>query len=135
MFASFRWIISPVVLWCALLWWHGWGVVRLGVGSVTVFRSVYGFGYFVLGVVLLGAVARLWPGAGAPLWRLTMVVTGSGIALAQVWLVYLIRAVPPSLDTWMVALLGIAIASILPRLLPDGLLRRWLVAERRTAGR
>ena len=135
MFTPIRWTVSAAVLWCALLWWHGWGAVRLGAGSVMVFRAVYGFGYFLLGVVLLGAVARLVPGAGAPLWRLTMVATASGIALVQVWLVYLVRAVPPSLDIWMVALLGIAIAAILPRLLPAGVLRRWFVAERRAPGR
>lgn len=126
-----RWSITAAFLWCALLLWHGVGAARLGGESATVFRAVYGFGYFAFGVVMLGAVARLWPQAGSNLWRPVMLASASGFALVQVWLVHVTRAAPLNLDTWIAAVLGLAMAALAPRLLPDAWLRRWLASERR----
>jgi hypothetical protein len=135
MAAPARWTISAVLLWCALLLLHGFGTVRFGGESSVVFRAVYGFGYFVFGAVMLGVVARLWPQAGAPVWRPLMLASTAGLALVQVWLVHVSRAVPMNLDTWMAALLGIAIAAIVPRLLPSAWLRYWLATEGRVPGK
>jgi hypothetical protein len=131
MSSPLRWTITAAFLWCALLWWHVFGVVRLGGESATVFRAVYAFGYFAFGVAMLGAVARLWPQAGATLWRPVMLASASGLALAQVWFVHVARAAPLNLDTWMAAVLGLAVAALAPRLLPVAWLRYWLVSERR----
>lgn len=135
MATSGRWTISTAFLWCALLCWHGFGALSLGGESAPVFRAVYGLGYFVFAVTMLGAVARLWAHAGAPLWRPVMLVSAAGFALAQVWIVHLVRGAPLRLDTWMAALLGIAIAAIAPRFLPAAWLRSWLNVEHRGSGR
>jgi len=102
--------------------------------SATVFRAVYGFGYFLSGVAMLGAVARLSPRAGMPTWRLVMLTSGSALALAEGWIVHMAQASPIRLDNWMAAVLGLVIAAVVPRLLPFAALRYWLAAERRVAG-
>jgi hypothetical protein len=133
--APARWTTTAVFCWCALLLWHGFGAVRFGGDSSVVFRVVYGFGYFIFGAVVLGVIARRWPQMGAPLWRPLMLASTAGLALLQVWLVHVSRAVPLSLDTWMAALLGIAIAAIAPRLFPSAWVRYWLAMERSTRGK
>lgn len=132
MASPLRWTITAAFLWCALLGWHGIGATRLGGESVAVFRAVYGFGYFAFGVAMLGAVSRLWPQAGAALWRPVMLASAASLALAQVWLVQVTRAAPLNLDTWMAAVLGLAVAALVPRLLPNAWLRLWLGTDRRS---
>jgi len=102
--------------------------------SVTVFRAVYGFGYFALGAAMLGAVARLRSQAGMPTWRLVMLTSGSALALAEGWIVHMVQAAPMRLENWMAAVLGLVVAAMVPRLLPFAALRYWLAAERRAAG-
>lgn len=60
-----------------------------------------------------------------------MLASAAGLALVQVWLVHVTRVAPLNLDTWMAAVLGLAVAALAPRLLPGAWLRHWLVTERR----
>lgn len=82
------------------------------------------------GLLLLGAIARIWPRANPPLWRFAMLALGAALAGAGMWLLYRGGRLP-RLEIWMAALLGLACAAILPRLLPESVLRRWFGMERR----
>mgnify|MGYP001591475324 CR=1 FL=1 len=91
----------------------------------------YGAGYFVFGVLLLGAVSR-WRRAGSPaLWRPFMLSLGSLAAVLEIW------SQPPGavagalLDRWMLALLALLAVALLARLLPNHITRSWLDIDRR----
>lgn len=86
------------------------------------------------GVVLLGAIARLAPGAGPSLWRPGMLMGGTLSMVLGMWLQSRVGGPPMTLDLGMAGLLGLAVAALLPRLLPETATRRWLGMERRVAG-
>lgn len=78
------------------------------------------------GVFLLGAIARWQPGWPAPYWRLSFLGAGLALAASGLWLVH--RRL--TLDDLAAPLLGLAIAAILSRVLPAGLVWRWLGRDR-----
>lgn len=91
----------------------------------------YSAGYTVFGVLLLGAVARWWRVGSPLLWRPLMLSVGALAAAVEIW----IRpngdfAVAP-VDRWMLALLSLLIVALLARLMPNGMIRRWLGVDRR----
>ncbi len=91
---------------------------------------LFGGGFFVTGVLLLGTVAR-WMRNGPPaLWRPLMLGLGSLAAAGELALLP-----PPDgialADLWMTALLGLLACAILARLLPDAVNHVWLGLERR----
>lgn len=90
----------------------------------------YALGFFVLGVLLLGAVARLWRKGSPALWRPLMLSVGSMAAAVEVALLPVAPGQHP-VDLWMTALLGLVAAALLARLLPDRLNRAWLGIDRR----
>jgi len=100
-------------------------------GTSTTFQLVYSFGYFVFGVAVLGAVARVWPQLMPPMWRLIALASAASLGLVEFWAHGAITGKPLNLDTWAAALLGIAVAAMAPRLVPPTLLRRWLDQDRR----
>lgn len=79
------------------------------------------------GVFLLGAIARWQPGWPAPYWRLSLLGAGLALVAIGLWLVH--RRL--TLDDLAAPLLGLAIAAILSRVLPAGVIRRWLGCDRR----
>ncbi len=79
------------------------------------------------GLFLLGAIARWQPGWPAPYWRLSCLGTGLVLAALELWVVH--RRL--TLDDLAAPLLGLAIAAILPRVLPAGVIWRWLGRDRR----
>ena len=81
----------------------------------------------VWGVFLLGAIARWRLGWSAPYWRLSLLGAGLALAAFGLWLVH--RRL--TLDDLAAALLGLAIAAILPRVLPAEIVWRWLGRDRR----
>jgi len=100
-------------------------------GSDTAWRSAHGFLYAAFGVVLLGALARRFPDAGANVWRSLTLVVGAAAAGIGLWFTQGSMRTPPSFDAWMAALLGLALAVMFPRWLPTSATRRWLGLERR----
>jgi len=92
-------------------------------------------GYAVFGTVLLGAVSRWWRRGSPLVWRPVMLSAGAICAGAEIAL----RGAkgPPGwlVDQWMVALLGLLIAAIAARLLPERLPRRWFGFDRRAGDR
>ncbi len=102
-----------------------------GVSEAPLFKWLYALAYLGFGIILLGAVARLHAGAGAVIWRPTMLVVGALFAALDIWLLQQWSGIPMRLEDWMAALLGLAVAAILARLLPEHLLRLWLGIERR----
>ena len=91
--------------------------------------------YAGVGMVLLGALARQLPHARPHVWRVLALVVGAVAAGLGLWLTQPTLRAPASIDAWMAALLGLAIAAILPRWLPAPVTRRWLGIERRQAPR
>jgi len=95
------------------------------------FKWAYALVYCIFGVLLMGATARLLSAAGPVLWRPTMLVAGALLAALELWLVQRLDGDSMRLETWMAALLGLALAALVARFLPDSLLRRWFGIERR----
>ena len=99
----------------------------------------YGVGYFVFGVLLLGAVSRWWRAGSPALWRPFMLSVGSLAAALEIWSQQLgaVAEVFPStplrtgLDRWMLALLALLAVALLARLLPNHITRLWLDIDRR----
>lgn len=99
----------------------------------------YGAGYFVFGVLLLGAVSRWWRAGSPALWRPFMLSVGSLAAALEIWSQQLgaVAGVFPStllrtgLDRWMLALLALLAVALLARLLPNRITRWWLDIDRR----
>lgn len=101
-------------------------------GTTAVFAPwAYGAGYFVFGVLLLGAVSRWWRAGSPALWRPLMLSVGSLAAVLEIW------SQPPGtvagalLDRWMLALLALLAVALLARLLPNRITRLWLDIDRR----
>lgn len=92
---------------------------------------VYSAGYSVFGVLLLGAVARWWRTRSPLLWRPLMLSVGALAAALEIWLRPSADFVATRLDRWMLALLSLLVVALLVRLLPSGMIRRWLGVDRR----
>ena len=91
----------------------------------------YGAGYFVFGVLLLGAVSRWWRAGSPALWRPFMLSVGSLAAALEIWSQQLGAVAGVLLDRWMLALLSLLAVALLARLLPNRITRSWLDIDRR----
>jgi hypothetical protein len=91
----------------------------------------YGAGYFVFGVLLLGAVSRWWRTGSPALWRPFMLSAGSLAALLEIWSQSPGAVTGALLDRWMLALLALLVVALLARLLPNHITRWWLDIDRR----
>jgi len=105
--------------------------VLAGPGWSPLFIWGYGTAYFLFGIVLLGAVARWWTRGSPALWRPLMLSVGSLCAAIEVGLRNSQTLGAPSVDRWMVALIGLVAAAIAARLIPFRLTRFWLGIDRR----
>lgn len=84
------------------------------------------FEYMLLSVALLGFLARWRPDAGAYVWRPVLLLLGSALAAAEVAAWSRKLGLDFVIDEWMAGLIGVAIISILARLLPEGIRLVWL---------
>lgn len=100
-------------------------------GTTTQVLWAQGIGYFVFGVLLLGAVSRWWRAGSPALWRPFMLSVGSLAAVLDIWNQPpgVVTAMP--LDRWMLALLALLVVALLARLLPNRVIRWWLAIDRR----
>ena len=100
-------------------------------GRWPMFPWVYGIAYFLFGVVLLGTVARWWTRGSPALWRPFMLSVGSLCAALEIGLRNAADTAPSAVDRWMVALLGLLVAAIAARWVPDRVTRLWFGVDRR----
>ena len=91
----------------------------------------YDAGYFMLGVLLLGAVSRWWRAGSPALWRPFMLSVGSLAAALEVWNQPQGAVAGVPLDRWMLALLALLAVALLARLLPNRITGLWLDFDRR----
>ena len=82
--------------------------------------------YMLLAVFMLGFLARWRPEAGPYVWRPVMLLLGSALAAAEVAAWSRKLGLDFVIDEWMAGLIGVAIISILARLLPEGIRLVWL---------
>lgn len=84
------------------------------------------FEYMLLSVTMLGFLARWRPEAGPYVWRPVTLLLGAALAAAEVAAWSRKLGLDFMIDEWMAGLIGVAIVSILARLLPSGLRLAWL---------
>jgi hypothetical protein len=132
MHGKYNWALAALAWYGVLALAHRTALVTLGDGPV--FPWLYGAGYLVFGVVLLGALARWWHHGSAALWRPAMLSLGSLAAAVEIALLPRAAAAEP-VDQWMVALLGLVGAALLVRVATPALNHRWLGVDRRGSER
>jgi hypothetical protein len=134
MSSRFGWVVSAVFAY-ALVLSMLYGVPALRPAGDVLWRIAHGVAYAALGAVLLGALARNFPHAGAHVWRLSALVLGALAAGLGLWLTQPPQLSAASLDAWVAAVLGLAIVTTMPRWLPNAVVLRWLAIERRQTSR
>lgn len=104
-----------------------------GFPSVSPFFApwAYSAGYALFGALLLGAVARWWRVGSPLLWRPLMLSLGALAAAVEIWIRPNGDFAATPLDRWMLALLSLLVVALLARLMPTGMIRRWLGVDRR----
>ena len=121
------WLVSALFGYAAVL------IVLFGVPwlreSNALWHLAHGVLYGAFAAVLLGALARGAPNAGPATWRSATLALAAAAAGAGVWMTQRLQSA--AFDAWMAALLGIAVAVMLPRWLPDPITRHWLAIDRR----
>ena len=126
-----RWLLLllllAVLLPAAHVYWRG----RVGVDTLLNFRMLWSAACLVFGVVLLGALARWHPSGSINRWRSWTLFGGALLAAVEVWLVSKGGVRGFNLEIWMAAMLGLALALIATRWIPEPWLRYWLAMERR----
>lgn len=94
-------------------------------GGISSFHWIYALAFFGLGVLMLGIVGRTFTGLGPTSWRPLTLCLGAGLALVHLWIGGLTTGSRLSIDMFMSALLGLALAALLARLLPASIVARW----------
>lgn len=119
------WFLGAALSYATALLGHAWLATAFEPGALR--RGFDIAAALVWGVFLLGAIARQQPGWPAAYWRLSLLGVGLALAALGLWLVHGRLTV----DDLAAALLGLAIAAILPRVLPERIVWRWLGKDRR----
>jgi hypothetical protein len=119
------WLFGAALSYATALLGHAWLVTALQ--PIALRRAFDTAAALVWGAVLLGVIARRQPAWPAAYWRLSLLGVGLALAVLGLWLVHRRLA----LDDLAATLLGLAIAAILPRVLPDRIVWRWLGQDRR----
>lgn len=124
MFPRMRWPAAAVAWYFLLILLHARSEVLFGARTAggTVFQWVYGAGFYLLGVVLIGALARLRPDWAPALRRASTILVGAALAGIDGQLHAPAMGVT-CLELWMSALLGLALAALSARLAPRVLVR------------
>ena len=99
-----------------------WTPVNAGIPS---FQWIYALAFFGLGALLLGIVGRTFPGLGPTSWRPLALLLGAGLALVHLWVGRVTTGSLLSIDLFLSALLGLALAVLLARVLPASVVGRW----------
>ncbi|MDH3670577.1 MAG: hypothetical protein OES46_05365 [Gammaproteobacteria bacterium] len=94
-------------------------------GGISSFHWIYVLAFFGLGVLLLGIVGRTFAGLGPISWRVLALCLGAGLALVHLSVGRVTTGSPLSIDMFMSALLGLALAVLSARLLPASMVQRW----------
>ncbi len=82
--------------------------------------------YFVLGVLGVGAVARLRPDWPRPVWGSTALVVGALFGALDEYHQSFVAGRDRSMEDWLADLLGLAVAVIIARAARGRLAARWL---------
>ena len=127
------WLITTFIWLAAIVVTHAAALESLSdAGPLTpAFRWGYAAAFLVFGILLTGAAARMWPDAGPTIWRPFAVVFGAVVVLFELWLQSRFVASAVELEMWMAGLAGLAVAAVMPRLLPERWVCLWLRLERR----
>src|SRR3990170_2286702 len=126
-----RWLLFLVLLAVLLPAAHAWWRSGVGVDTSLNFRMLWSAAFLLFGVVLLGTVARWHPSGSVNRWRSWALFGGALLAAVEVWMVSKGGVRGFNLEVWMAALLGLALALIGTRWIPETWLRYWLAMERR----
>lgn len=94
------------------------------------FKWLYGLAFLGFGILLQGAVTRLFGQFSPTIWRPLMLCLGAGLALLQLWIIEATAGIPMSADVWMSAVLGLAVVAVLARVLPEGVVLYWYGVQR-----
>jgi hypothetical protein len=129
--ARVRWLLLLLILAALLPAAHLYWRSRVGSDGTLAFRLSWTAACLLFGVVLLGVLARWLASGTINGWRAGTLFGGALLAAIEVWVVTGGGTRAFSLEIWMAALLGLALALILPRWVPDRWLRHWLALERR----
>lgn len=132
MHGKYGWALAALV-WLGILMLAHRTALAAGTGG-SLFPWLYGCGFLVFGVLLLGTLARWWRYGSAARWRPAMLSLGALAAAADIALLPR-AAVAAPVDLWMTAVLGLVGAALLARVTPPALSHRWLGLDRRTAER
>jgi hypothetical protein len=127
--AKWIWTVVAAGIYAGILLVYG--QAGAGVEGITPLSWLYAGAYGAFGILLLGAVARWWQSGSPALWRPFMLSVGSLAAALEVW--SNAQAAPSGalVDRWMLALVGLLVAALLARLLPNRVIRQWLGIDRR----
>ncbi len=89
------------------------------------FNWVYALIFSGFGIVLQGAITRLFNTLSANLWRPLMLCVGAALALLNAVMLMWWVGLPMNVELWLSAVLGLALVAVLARVLPAALLLRW----------
>lgn len=95
------------------------------IGWIRSLNWIYALAFAGLGIVLQGAITRVFEALSPLFWRPIMLCTGAALALLATATMKWLTNVPMSVELWLSALLGLALIAVLARLLPENLLLRW----------
>jgi hypothetical protein len=127
--AKTLWVITTALCYALLVGVAWLWPTVLGGGSalsrIGALNWVYTFAFLVFGIVLQALTARILSSLTASLWRPVMLVVGAALAWLHMWLMQVLTGVPPSVELWMSALLGLAVVALIARVLPASVLARW----------
>jgi hypothetical protein len=126
--------MKSVTLWLILVVLYSAALITASLCIPVVFAKpawwrslnwVYALAFLGFGVLLQGAIARVFYRASPLLWRPLMLCAGALFALVQIWSIKAVVALAVPVNAWMSALLGLALAALAARVLPQRLLLRW----------
>jgi len=127
MFGRNLWALAVAASWVLLGFLHFQAsrMAETAPHGAELFRWFYTGGYLVLGGLLLAALMRLMPALSPSLGRAAIVLGGAVLDGIEAYFV-----VPPAgstrFDIWMAGLLGLALAALAARLVPEPVARAWM---------
>ncbi len=95
------------------------------IGWVRSLNWIYALAFAGLGVVLQGAITRVFEALSPLFWRPIMLCTGAALALLAIAAMSWLTGAPMNVELWLSALLGLALVALSARMLPEDLLFRW----------
>ncbi|MDD3760984.1 MAG: hypothetical protein PHO57_09170 [Acidithiobacillus sp.] len=121
--SSYRWWLPAGILYAAFLLQHFFSILQL-----PAWHWGLAIAYALWAALALGAIARSWPKLTPYGWRPLVIFLGAILSAIDIFT----GPGPASaqrIDTWMTALIGIAIVSILARFTPRKWSKLWFGQE------